>query len=160
MLTIKSRSFLNLKYEIILDKRIGLITIPFTRLIPSLRFGDIRFNINSNHFKIIVPLKGDQRIGFVASGYRLVSGDTEIASAEFPAIGSTDRFQIIWNEKCLTFSINGERNQIYLDGVLLGSIYYNFNQEKVDALDIGEKIPIEIQLFSYFAYKKYSELSL
>ena len=147
MLTIKSRSFLNLKYEIILDKRIGLITIPFTRLIPSLRFGDIRFNINSNHFKIIVPLKGDQRIGFVASGYRLVSGDTEIASAEFPAIGSTDRFQIIWN-------------QIYLDGVLLGSIYYNFNQEKVDALDIGEKIPIEIQLFSYFAYKKYSEVSL
>ena len=160
MLVIKSQSFLNLKYDIIKDKKIGQLKIPFTRLIPSLRFGDIDFNIYKDQFNIIVPLKGQQTTGFLASGYKLMKGNKELASAEFPARGSKDPFQIHWNDKCITFSKNGDKTKIYLDSALLGSIYCNYGRKKEDALDMGEKLPVELQVFCYFAYKKYFEVSL
>lgn len=118
------------------------------------------FNIGNDYFTILVPLKGDRRIGFIASGYKLINVGTEIASAEFPSFGSKDHFRIEWGEREITFLKRGDRNQIYLDGTLLGSIYRNFNNKKVDTIDISEKLPIEIQVFSYFAYKKYSEVSI
>ena len=90
----------------------------------------------------------------------MIKGDTEVASAEFPAMGSEDQFWISWKERRITFSMQGDRNQVYLDGSLLGRIYYNLNKKKCDGIDLGEKLPIEIQVFSYFAYKKYSEVSL
>ena len=160
LLVIKPQSFFNLKYDIIKDKKIGQLKIPFARLIPSLRFGDISFNIGEDQFFIVVPLRGEQRIGFLASEYRLMKGDKELASAEFPAKGSKDPFQINWNDKLVTFSNKGDNTQIFLDSALLGSLYYNYGQKKEDALDIGEKLPIELQVFSYFAYKKYAEVSL
>ncbi len=160
MIIIRPNSFFNLKYDIIKDKKLGQLKIPFTRLIPSLRFGDIRFNIGEEQFYIVVPLRGEQRIGFLASGYRLMKGNTDLASAEFPARGSKDQFQIFWNEKSITFYNDSEKNQVFLDGVLLGSFYYNHGQKNEDGIEIGEQLPIELQVFSYFAYKKYAEVSL
>ena len=64
LLEIKPQSFFNLRYDIIKGKKLGQIKIPFTRLIPSLRFGDISFNIRDDQFFIVVPLRGEQRIGF------------------------------------------------------------------------------------------------
>lgn len=84
----------------------------------------------------------------------------ELASAEFPARGSKDPFQINWNDKRITFLNRGNNILIYLDSDLLGRFYYNFGQKKEDALDIKEKLPIELQVFSYFAYKKYTEISI
>ena len=89
-----------------------------------------------------------------------MKGDIELASAEFPARGSKDPFQINWNDKRVTFSKKGEHIQIYLDSFFLGRIYYKYGQKKEDALDISEKLPIELQVFCYFAYKKYAEISL
>jgi len=111
-------------------------------------------------FYIAVPLKGEQRIGFLASGYILMQADNEIASAEFPNRGSEDPFKINWKAKFITFSNNRQKAQIYLDRALLGSVYYNYGQKNEDVIDIGEKLPIELQVFSYFAYKKYAEVSL
>ena len=160
MLKIKSKSFFGLKYDIIRSEKIGQLRIPFTRLIPSLRYGDISFNIGEDQFYIAVPLKGEQLIGFLASGYTLMQGDNEIALAEFSTRGSEDSFKINWNGKFITFSKNRQKAQIYLDRALLGSVYYNYGQNNEDVIDIGEKLPIELQVFSYFAYKKYAEVSL
>ena len=160
LLKIKSKSFFRSKYDILQDKKIGQLKIPFTQLLPSLRLGAISFNVGQEHFNIIVPLRGNKQIGFVASGYRLVKDDIDLASAEFPARGSLDQFQVHWNEKVITFSGNDGSNHIYIDGSLFGSIYYNFENKKVDAIDVDEKLPLEIQIFAYFAYKKYSELTL
>ncbi len=160
VLIIKPRSFFHLKYDIIAGKKIGRLRIPFTRLIPSLRFGDIGLNIHDDEFYIVVHLKGTQRIGFLPSEYHLMKDDTELSWARFPARGSNDPFQISWNDQHITFSDNGDNVQVYLDGDLLGRFYSNYGQKKVVAVDINEKLPIEIQVFSYFAYKKYTEVSL
>ena len=160
MIVIKPNSFLNLKYDIIKGKRIGRLKIPFTRLFPSLRFGDIGFNIGEEQFHIVVPLIGRQGIGFLASEYRLFKEDVELASAEFPARGSGEPFEIKWKKKSITFSKSGKKIKLNLDGAMLGTIYFNYVRKKEDALDINHKIPIEVQVFSYFAYKKYAEVSL
>ena len=160
MLKIKTKSFLGLKYDIIRSEKIGQLKIPFTRLIPSLRFGDISFNIGEDQFYIVVPLKGEQRIGFSASEYILMQGDKEIASAKFPSRGSEDKFKINWNDKCISISRNGQRIQIYLDNDLLGVIYMDYSHKKEDIINIGDKLPVELQVFSYFAYRKYAEVSL
>jgi len=36
----------------------------------------------------------------------------------------------------------------------------NHEQKKEGVIDMGEKLPIEVQVFSYFAYKKYTEVSI
>ena len=160
MIVVKPISFLNLKYDIIKDTRIGQLKIPFTRLFPSLRFGDIGFNIGDEQFYIVVPLRGQQAIGFLASEYRLVKENVELASAEFPARGSGEPFEIKWKDKSITFSKSGEKIKLSIDGTILGTIYFNHARKREDALDINHKIPVEVQVFSYFAYKKYAEVSL
>lgn len=160
MIKIKSKSFLGLKYDIVGYEKIGQLRIPFTRLVPSLRYGNIRFNIGEDQFYIAVPLKGEQRMGFLASGYILMQGDSEIASAEFLTGGSEDPFKINWNSKSIMFSKNRRKAQIYINNHLLGSVYYNYGQKNEGVIDVGEKLPIELQVFSYFAYKKYAEVSL
>ena len=89
-----------------------------------------------------------------------MQGDNKIASAGFPDRGSDKPFKVNWNGKFITFSNNRQKAQIYLDHASLGCGYYNYGQKNEDVIDIGEKLPIELQVYSYFAYKKYAEVPL
>ena len=82
-----------------------------------------------------------------------MQGDNKIASAEFPDRGSDNSFKINWNGRFITFSNSRQKAQIYLDRVLSGGVYYNYGQKNEDVIDIGEKLPIELQVYSYLLIK-------
>ena len=159
MLIIKSRSFLNRKYDIIKGQKIGQLIIPLTRLIPSLQFGDILFHINNEKYSIRVLLKGYRTIGYVPSGYRLIKENAELASTDFPVRGTDDTFQIKWNDHKITFSSIGERTQVYLDDKGIGGFYEKKGIKTEAVLEIHAELSIELQVFCYLAHLKYSRLN-
>lgn len=159
MLIIKSRSFFNLKFDILKGQRIGQIKVPFTRLLGSSQFGDIYMNIGNEDYNIRVPLKGAQRIGYGVSGYKLVKGDSELAEVTFPPRGAKEPLFLNWAGNLITFKNIGERTQVYLNEKEVGGFFEKGALKKEAILEIQNEIPIEIQVFIYYIYLQYSLLT-
>ena len=105
-----------------------------------------------------MPLKGHRT--FIASGYQLIKEDVELASTDFPDRGSKVPFQINWKEKVIKFSKDGNKTDVYLDDIKVGKFYPKKDMKKEDVIEVNNELPVELQVFCYFAYKKYSEVSL
>ncbi len=120
MLTLKSRSIIGFKYDILKERKIGKITIPYSRLWKG-PYGDISIEINGAFTFIKVPLKG--KAGFVAAGYRLVKDDEELASVTFPARGTSELLIVHWHNDKITFKKIAERILLYLNSREVGGFW-------------------------------------
>jgi len=111
LLTLKSRSIIGFKYDILKERKIGKITIPYSRLWKG-PYGDISIEINGAFTFIKAPLKSAR--GSVAAGYRLVKDDKELASVTFPARGTSEHLIVHWHNDKITFKKIAERILLYL----------------------------------------------
>ena len=152
MLTLKSRSIIGLRYDILKERKIGKITIPYSRLWKG-PYGDISIEIKGSFAFIEVPLKG--KGGFVAAGYRLIKDDEELASVIFPARGTSEQLIVNWHGNKITFKKIAERIQLYLNSREVGGFREKGFLKKDVYLEIYDEIPIDIQVFSFLAYSYY-----
>ena len=159
LITIQSKSLLGLKYDILSDRKIGEINIPFTRLLGSSQFGDIRIALESELYRIKVPLKGDRRVGFGVSGYELVSGDKQISEVTFPPRGDSGKLTVNWKDNQITYDIVQGQCQIKMNNVKVGSFLEKRGLKKTVCMDISQEIPLVVLIFWYLSYSYYKVIS-
>lgn len=159
LITIQSKSLLGLKYDIFTDHKIGEINIPFTRLLGSSQFGDIRIALQSELYRIKVPLKGDRRVGFGVSGYELVSGDRQISEVSFPPRGASEKLTVNWKDNQITYDIVQGQCQITINNVKVGSLLEKRGFKKTACMDISIEIPIAVLVFWYLSFSYYKVIS-
>ena len=159
LITIQSKSLLGLKYDILTDHKIGEIKIPITRLLGSSQFGDIRIALQSELYRIKVPLRGDRRVGFGVSGYELVSGDKQISEVSFPPRGGSEKLTVKWNDNQITSELVQGQHLIFMNDSKVGTFWEKGGFKKTAYIDATNEIPIIVKVFWYLSYSYYMVIS-